>query len=162
MAEQIITQEYLQSIFKYKDGKLYWKIKPSYKIHKGTICGTWHNGYCFITINKKKYLAHRLIFMMHYCYLPEFLDHIDGNPSNNLIENLRPATKSQNACNRKLSTINKSKIKNVNWKKNKWCVQIQINKQKIHIGYYKDIELAELAAIEARNKYHGQFARYGI
>jgi hypothetical protein len=160
MAEQIITQEYLQSIFEIKDGQLYWKIKPSPKIHKGTICGTWKNGYCFVSINKKKYLAHRLIFMMHYAYLPEFLDHIDGNPSNNLIENLRPASKSENACNRKLSNLNKSKIKNVNWKKNKWCVQIQINKQKIHIGYYKDIKLAELAAIEARNKYHGQFARY--
>jgi len=162
MAEQIITQEYLQSIFEIKDGQLYWKIKPSSKIHKGTICGTWNKGYCFVSINKKKYLAHRLIFMMNYGYLPEFLDHIDGNPSNNLIENLRPASKSENACNRKLSILNKSKIKNVNWKKNKWCVQIQINKQKIHIGYYKDIELAKLAAIEARNKYHGQFARYGI
>jgi hypothetical protein len=162
MADKIITQEYLQSIFEYKDGQLFWKIKPSCRIHKNTIAGTWNNGYCFVSINKKKYLVHRFIFMMHNGYLPNFIDHIDGNPSNNLINNLRPATKSENACNRKLSIINKSGIKNVNWKKNKWCVQIQINKQKIHIGYYKDIELAELAAIEARNKYHGQFARYGV
>ena len=162
MTDKIITQELLYNLFDYKNGQLFWKIKPSYRIHKNTIAGTWNNGYCFVSINKKKYLVHRFIFMMHNGYLPNFIDHIDGNPSNNLIDNLRPATKSENACNRKLSIINKSGIKNVNWKKNKWCVQIQINKQKKHIGYFKDLDLAELVASEARDKYHGQFARYGV
>jgi hypothetical protein len=39
-------------------------------------------------------------------------------------------------------------------------VQINIDKVKTHLGYFKDKELAELVAIEARDKYHKEFARH--
>jgi hypothetical protein len=40
-------------------------------------------------------------------------------------------------------------------------VHIRINRKKKNLGYYADIELAELIAIEAREKYHGTFANHG-
>jgi len=66
-----------------------------------------------------------LIFLYHHGYLPKFVDHIDGNKKNNRIENLREATKSQNAMNQKVSTRNTSGIKGVMWHKRdkKWFVQ---------------------------------------
>jgi hypothetical protein len=42
---------------------------------------------------------HRVKFVLAYGWLPERIDHIDGDPSNNLLSNLRPCTPSQNAAN---------------------------------------------------------------
>ena len=163
MADQDINKEILNFLFDYKDGELYWKFSLSCKSPKGTIAGSIkHDGYRRIGLNKKVYLAHRLIFMMFYGYMPEIVDHIDGNKLNNKIENLRGATKSQNCQNQKLPIDNTSGYKNVRWNKTKarWCVNLRVRNKNIHIGYYKDIELADLVAQEARDKYHKEFARH--
>jgi hypothetical protein len=64
--------------------------------------------------------------------------------------------------NSKLYCTNKSGIKNVCWnkKEKKWVVKLQVNKNRIHFGMFEDIELAELVATEARDKYHKTFARH--
>ena len=99
---------------------------------------------------------------MHYGHCPALLDHKDGNPLNNHVHNLREATLSQNAINAKKFSTNKSGVKNVSWHKgtNKWVVKININKNTIHFGGYDDLELADLVAMEARDKYCQQFARH--
>jgi hypothetical protein len=40
-------------------------------------------------------------------------------------------------------------------------VKINVNKNTKSLGTFKDLELAELVAMEARNKYHGNFANHG-
>lgn len=162
MADQDITKEILNFLFDYKDGELYWKFSLSSKSPKGIIAGSVkHDGYRRIGLNKKVYLTHRLIYMMFYGYMPEIVDHIDGNKLNNRIENLRAATKSQNCQNQKTPIDNTSGYKNVMWKKskNKWLVALKVCNKYLHIGYFDDIELADLVAQEARNKYHKEFAR---
>ena len=91
------------------------------------------------------------------------IDHADANALNNDILNLREATYSQNGLNRKTSAINSTKIKNVSWygKLQKYRVGFQIDNKFKHFGYYDDPELAELVAIEARDKYCGRFAHHG-
>jgi hypothetical protein len=96
-------------------------------------------------------------------YVPPILDHIDGNRSNNKIENLRAATVSQNLQNSKTYKSNTSGIKGVSWEKdrNKWKVQIMLRGKNKVIRNLEDLELAELVAIEVRNKYHGEYANHG-
>ena len=157
-----ITQEYLQSLFDYRDGELYWKIKPSKKVKINAKCGCIHaNGYLRTKVKDKVWLNHRIIFLYHHGYLPKYIDHIDTNKLNNKIENLRPTTNAQNQHNVKLSAKNTSGYKNVSFcpQTKKWAVKITVNKLKKTIGRYDDIELADLVAQEARIKYHGQFAR---
>lgn len=162
----MLTKEYVAEFLEYKDGVLYWKKKPTAKANSikiGEVAGTVRpDGYSAIKLNYKLYLTHRLIFLLFHGYLPSTLDHIDGNPNNNKIENLREATNSQNSQNQKIRHNNTSGVKCVTLDKsrNKWQVQIHINKKKKNLGYYKDLELAELVATEARNKYHGGFARH--
>ena len=162
MADQDITKEILNFLFDYKDGELYWKFSLSCKSPKGTVAGSIkHDNYRRIGLNKKVYLAHRLIYMMFHGYIPKIVDHIDGNPLNNNIENLREATKSQNCQSQKLPINNTSGYKNISWNKkyNKWRVALKVNNKEIHIGYFANLELADLVAQEARNKYHKEFAR---
>jgi hypothetical protein len=151
-------------MFLYKDNELFWQVDRGHKVKAGSLAGCVRkNGYRQLSINKKVYFAHRIIFLMHYGYLPKEIDHIDGNPLNNSIANLREVTHSQNQWNHKLRSDNKTGIKGVTWSKtkNKWKVQISFNSKNKHIAYSKDLELAELIAMEARNKYHKEFANHG-
>ena len=163
MSTQILTKELLNEYFEYKDGELYWKKTFSKKVKIGSkVGGINSEGYVLIGFNGKRYLAHRLIFLMHYGYLPKVIDHSDNNKLNNNIKNLRVATKAENGHNSKISKANTSKAKGVSWDKQrkKWVVHISLNCKNKFIGRYEDLELAELVAIEARDKYYGKFAKH--
>jgi hypothetical protein len=157
-----LTQDYIKSLFEYKDGNLIWLVdrkKTKIGDKAGSLKGS---GYIATGIDRKYYLNHRLIFLYHYGWLPKKIDHIDTNNLNNSIENLRPATDSQNAQNRKISSRNKSGYKNICWDKNakKWSVRIRSQGNYRYFGLFDDIELADLVAQEARDKYNGNFARH--
>lgn len=157
-----LTKEYLHQVFEYKNGGLYWKISKQ-NVCAGNSLGTLGlNGYFSTIIKKKPYLIHRLIFLFHYGYLPITVDHIDGNPLNNNIENLREATQSENICNAKLYKNSTSGIKNVYFDKNanKWVVRLSINQKRVFLGLFENLELADLVSHEARDLYHGKFARH--
>ena len=164
MAEQIITQEYLHSIFNYRDGILYWKIKPSNAVNIGDVAGCLDkNNYFRVTIFYKLYGVHRIIFFMHNNYLPKIIDHIDGNPKNNNINNLREANNCSNMWNSKLHSRNTSKYKNVIFRKerNKWTCRFKVNGKNIMRGAFNTAEEANLYAINLRNELHGEFANHG-
>jgi hypothetical protein len=151
----MITQKECLELFEYKNGNLYRK--------NGKKVGNLNsNGYLRVGIKYKLYDVHRVIFMLHYGFLPKNVDHIDGNPLNNKMENLRPANYQTNAQNRKCRKDNKIAIKGVSQNGKKWQVRVQIAKDKRkYFGSFDDLELAELVAIEARNKYHKEFANHG-
>lgn len=164
MAAQIITKDYLNYLFEYKNGKILWKNKTSK--HANVVIGkeAGHlrsDGYKQVVINNKIYQTHRIIFMMFNGFMPDKIDHKDNNPSNNLIENLREASHCQNMHNAKKRKDNSSGYKNINFHKatNSWIVRIAINGVRKHFGCYKDIDYAKFVADAMRYKYHGKFAK---
>jgi hypothetical protein len=122
-----------------------------------------------MTIDGKVAPVHRMIFLWHHGFLPDVTDHIDGNRYNNCIDNLRACTQSENCLNSKHRETSTSPYKNVylqtcsnrqpNWKKN-WVVSITVNKKRQYVGSFEDVELADLVATEARDLYHGAYARH--
>jgi hypothetical protein len=94
--------------------------------------------------------------------MPPIVDHIDGNPSNNRIENLRPATQAQNQQNKPKTANNNSGIKGVSWHRQtkKWKGTIFANGTPHHIGYWSDLEEARATMVQARLKYHKEFANH--
>jgi hypothetical protein len=163
----MLTKEQLHELFDYRDGELYWKVRPSPRSRKrvGDRAGCdFGDGRRIVGIRNKQYLVHRVIFMMHHGWVADEIDHkIDiSNIKDNRIENLRAATHGQNSHNAKLPKNNTSGIKGVSWSNTskKWYVQVVCSKVHVVKRYFDDIELAELVAIEARNKFHGEFARH--
>jgi len=155
--QTILNKEYLNNLFEYSDGKLFWK-NHQYKAYNSKEAGCIASqGYRQVTINKKVYKVHRIIFMMKYGYFPKEIDHIDNNQLNNKIENLREATREINNANRRIAKNNTSSIKNVCKHRNKWIVQVK----NTYIGSFDNLKNAELAAFEARNKYYGEYANHG-
>ncbi len=154
----------LHELFEYRDGNLYWKSKssPKSRITIGSIAGRiCESSYSQISINNKQYLTHRIIFKMHHGYLPQIIDHIDGNYRNNKIENLREATAAQNMWNSKVSNKSSSNIKGVYWHKSnkKWIASCGLNNKLHHLGYFADKDDAIKAVKEFRSEHHKDFAR---
>lgn len=157
------TKEQLHQLFEYKDGHLYYKLINKHSTKKvGDKAGYVNNsGYVSIGIQKKYYLAHRLIFAYHYGFFPKYIDHINGNRSDNTIENLREATLHQNNWNRKRIKNTKYPAKGIykhSKYKNKFCVEIYAQGKRIHIGIFNSIDEATIASKQARIKYHKDFA----
>jgi hypothetical protein len=159
-----ITQDKVKELFEYRDGSLFWKVKLNQRILIGLKAGAFDkDGYVCIKINKKAYKEHRLIYIYHYGVCPDFIDHMNCVRDDNRIENLRLATSAQNVFNAPLRKDNASGVKGVCWHKttNKWIAQISVCGKRKHLGLFEDLELAELVAIEARNKFHKEFANHG-
>ena len=163
MNNQPITKGRLHELFEYRDGNLIWKSNPKRgPKRKGCIVGTKGNRCIHTIFDRKRYLVHRLIFLFHHGYLPNCIDHIDGNSFNNKIENLREATLTQNQYNSKTPSHSKSGIKGVRQRySGKYYVCIKVHGKERYFGTFDDIELATLVATEVRNKYHGEFASHG-
>lgn len=132
--------EYLNYIFLYdaKNGCLVRKIVVARNTKIGDIVGLKNkNGYIQLKIKRKIYLAHRIIWLMNHCKFPDGeIDHIDGNRSNNCLENLRDVTKRENLQNK---TIHRTgRLPGATYKKanKKWVAQIEVNGKRKHIGYF--------------------------
>ncbi len=138
-------QQYLKITYSYLDGNFYYLVPAANRVKIGQKAGNLNSsGRLQISIKGKLYLVHRLIFLYHHGYMPKFIDHIDRNPLNNNIENLREVTKSENGFNRGKNKNNTSKYKCVTYMKDKkkWKAYIKINGKQKHLGYFMAPELA--------------------
>jgi hypothetical protein len=153
------------NVWEYRANALYWQIKcgrgasvkrPGDKVNVAPDA----HGYAYVTWRRKHYAVHRLVFLFVHRWLPDCVDHIDGNPQNNCVENLRAATRLQNQHNRRRNTRHQSGVKNVTPHQGKWSVRFSVGGKTRHFGCFDSLELAELVAQEVREKLHGDFARH--
>lgn len=120
------------------------------------------HGHLQIGIGGKNYMAHRIIWMHYYGAEPNGnIDHINGVPDDNRIENLRLATQSENLCNARRRTDNTSGRKGVSWsrREQKWYAYINKNQKMIGLGRFATFEEACAARSNAEVSLHGEFAR---
>jgi hypothetical protein len=175
LQRKLPTQAILHEWYDYDPltGIFRWK-KVHYSNAKllGQMAGTYRKatGYIFIGVPGFTQLgAHRLawIYMHGLTIGGAEIDHIDCNPSNNAISNLRLATSSQQKQNRGAQSNNRSGLKGAYYhachKGKKWRSQILIRengvRRLIFLGYFHRAEQAHEAYAAAALKYHGEFAR---
>ncbi len=122
-----------------------------------------NNNYFKITLRNdkqvRKFFVHRLValaFIDNFEDKPE-VDHIDTDGKNNILSNLRWATKKQNGQNKKIANNNKSGTKGVHFDKprNKWRSYINIDGIQIYLGYFVDKQDAINARVQRANEAFG-------
>jgi len=173
----MVEQSKLQELFLYdkETGNLYNKFTRNsralkdakagyvvtYKSNKDNQCPLQ---YQYLRIDRKSYRMHRLIWIYVYGNIPENMDidHVNGNGLDNRLENLRLATRQENAKNRKITNNIKQGVFGISFYKNlnKWRAMIKNNGKLEHIGYFETKE----AAIEARKnkeKEYGFHSNHG-
>lgn len=152
-------------------GEVRWARTINSRAIKGRIAGTsTPEGYRKLCYRYRPYLVHRLIWAKAHGVesVPQHLDHIDGDPSNNALSNLRPATQAQNNINVPARRVYAgepcaSKLKGVSrysangW--SKWRARIRVEGREHSLGYFDTEEEAAEAYRGAAKRFYGEFAR---
>ncbi len=147
-------------------GIIKWKINKS-RARAGEVAGCLSkNGYLVagVRLNRgvtgKLYYVHRLAWYLHYGKWPNlFIDHINGDKTDNRIANLREVTRSQNGHNRGPNKNNQSGYKGVSWVKatQRWTARLTVDRNVVVLGEFCDKDIAMLVLEEARERLVGKF-----
>lgn len=161
---EMFSSEQVRFYFDYLDGQLVWKVDMGSNKVKGCVAGSPNGGgYIQVRINGKLYKAHHLVWLWHGRQIPIgcVIDHINGVPNDNRVDNLRVCSRAENNRNARLKRTNQSGVKGVSWyaKTGKWVAQLQVDGCKKHLGLFSRIEDAAEAVQLARASFHGAFAR---
>ena len=131
----------------------------TYDPHTGKIYGVrgkeitnLNNGYVMVQFwvagKKQSLKGHQYAWYIVHNEVVEQIDHINGDKSDNRIENLRAVTNQENAFNQK--------AKGYWWSKsdNKYQSSIMLNGKAKYLGSYEKEEDARQAYLDAKKVYH--------
>lgn len=157
-------------------GVLTWRIRPTEHFPDKAHCDTWntryagksagaaHNsGYRILDIDDVALMAHRIVWAMFYGNdVPYDIDHIDGNRTNNRIDNLRLATRAENLANAKKRKHTKTGVKGVSFDTNrgKFQAHITVLYKKHHLGRFDTLDEAIAARRIAAERLQGKFVKH--
>lgn len=162
-----LTHSRLLEVLSYdrSTGIFRWKVSLAPRGRVGAVAGAKSaagRGRIEIRIDGELWLGHRLAWFYVNGTPPDgMLDHIDGNPSNNIFGNLRPATLTENNRNRAKLAGRTSEWKGVSWNKGKkrWCASLMKAGKHVFREYFRDEREAAEAYIFAALEHHGEFVR---
>lgn len=145
-------------------GEFAWISTPLKGTHRlGKVAGRMGTfGYRQIKLNQVNYMAHRLAWYYVTGKWPTSdVDHINCDRSDNRWSNLRLATPTQNAGNKRSRPGSSSTFKGVTWHAQckKWQAQIECDGRAHYLGLHETEEAASLAYQEAAARLFGEFAR---
>jgi hypothetical protein len=154
-----LTSEYLQKMFIYnKDtGIVTRRVTVSPNAKKGDIVGSLDScGYLQFSMDYKMYKLHRIIWTYIHGDIPDEIDHINGDKTDNRLCNLRNVTRCDNLKNKPIYRNNKSGVLGVHWQsgRGKWVAKIDVNGKRIHLGSFKDLNEAISARRNAEVLYN--------
>jgi len=164
-----LTAEIARELLTYSPdtGKLFWKERPVKYFKNPNYAKSWNTRWAgkeaLTAINRKKsgqisrldgkllnkdYYTHRIAWLIYYGEWPKNqIDHINQDPTDNRIENLRDVTQAENQKNRTLYNNNTTGYLGVSKHHGKYRARIRINNIDKHLGYYDTAE--EAAAVRA-------------
>lgn len=162
----MIDHSCLREIFEYSEDGAFVERGKRKRHAAGEKTSGWveGHGYRRLYVSGKTYLLHRLIYFYHHGVMPKFIDHIDGDKTNNRIENLRECTHAENMANRRKLKVTSSKYRGVVFLPNRraWAAIGRHNKKSYYIGYFKNENEAAEAFNEFAKEKYGAFARLNI
>ncbi|QIG75061.1 HNH endonuclease protein [Rhizobium phage RHph_I3_18] len=167
-AENCLNAEQVRHLFNYdpQTGIFTWRNHPKAPSWVGKRAGSRRpDGYRQILILGRLYLEHRIAWLFVTGeFPPQEIDHIDQNPSNNALSNLRPASRELNEVNKGLQKNNTSGYRGVSWSNQyqKWRASLWHHGKNKYLGAYDDKEEAYAAYCAAAKQLSGEFFNGGV
>jgi hypothetical protein len=153
-----INQSKLKEIFSYDaETGFFTRLVSTARLAKsGTVVNNKGAlGYFQIKVAGKSYLAHRLAWLYVYGEFPkEHIDHINGNPSDNRISNLRDVDRRINMQNKKTKSSNKSGYLGVFPNCGKWIARIRKDGVLMNLGNFSTPDAAHEAYLQKKRAIH--------
>ena len=136
-----------------------WNARCAGKPALNSANSTGHKGGYFCDV---QFSAHRVIWKMHYGTEPKEIDHINGDPSDNRIVNLRAVSHGVNLRNQKRRSTNTSGHMGVRRSRNgqRWQARIKAAGVERYLGTFEKFEDAIAARKQAERK-HGFHENHG-
>lgn len=165
----MMSVTYLKTVLTYcaDSGTLTWLKRPESHFSNARICNSWNakhagkvagnqkpDGYFRVAVDGVRYQSHRIAWAIYHGEMapPELvIDHIDQDPSNNRISNLRAVTHQENMRNQPIRKNNSSGVSGVSYskKEKKWLARINVKGRYARIGAFEDFEDAVSARKQA-------------
>lgn len=138
-----------------------WRLERRTRAHGWRLASRIQTGQRYFTVGfeGKRYLAHRIIWTLHHGKPPVgVIDHINGQPWDNSIENLRDVTPTQNRWNSRPAGRNRTGFRNVHEFGSGFRGRVIVDYGHHYTPVFDDPELAELAVSELKLRLRGEFA----
>ena len=138
--KKLPSAKYLKARFFLYGGQLYWRQGQ----HAGKVAGYLTlQGYRAVRLRDGLFMAHRIVYKMFCGAEPLYIDHINGDPSDNNFLNLRSVTHAVNCGNHKKYKNNKSGYRGVRQiPSGRWRATVQNKGKQLHLGMYDSSEEA--------------------
>ena len=156
-----LTVERLRSLLTYnpETGDIHWLVTGAGRRLNRLAGSPDRHGYLQTRIDYRMYFNHRLAWMFEHGSFPSgVIDHIDGDPLNNRISNLRDVDRRTNQENqRKAASSNKSTGllgASLHRQTGKFHAHIQVRGKVISLGLHKTPELAHATYINTKRIMH--------
>lgn len=157
MANELL--DYLE----YKGSELIWKKSPARSVKVGDKVGSFNkHGYREFSLKGSRYYCHRVVWFLNTGTFPDLeIDHIDGDKSNNLFENLREVSREENMRNTNSHKDSISKYKGVSFEKQKglWRARCFCKGKSYCGGFYEREEEAAKRYDELAKTLFGEYAK---
>lgn len=172
-------KDFIEQCFRYEEGRLFWKTRPRDHFKKEYAQKAWNTAFSgreagvinknrsgdrwVVTIGNVPYYRSRIVWTMHNGSPLSLVDHINRDTTDDRIENLREATVSQNAANKKRSASNQCGHKGVRNRgcPEAWHAAIEIKGKSLFLGSFPSPEEANMAYMVAAIEHFGEYANAG-
>jgi HNH endonuclease len=172
------SPELIRKLIRFDGERYYWNPRPKEMFPDERSFKTWNTrfagketlrnlmkstGYFTAAFFGQAYLAHRVIWAYHYGEWPtDQIDHINGDKTDNRLENLRSVTNAENCKNKRTLDANLSGVTGVGWHRaaNKWYARIGSGYRNIYLGVFDNFDGAVAARKNAEIE-HGFHQNHG-
>ena len=154
MSSKTITQKRLKALIIYnpKTGLMTWKA-PRGRVKVGAVISCQDSrGYVVVRLDGVLHRVHRLVWLFVHGKMPKLIDHVNRDPADNRISNLRECSVRDNALNKSMQSNNTTGYTGVSFDKVKklYRATTSVYSKQVFLGYFKTPEEAYKVYLEQR------------